>query len=194
MLSVNQYLFNFVVVNFVFGVKGKMKIGLFYGTNTGVTEIVAEQLQQEMIDNGFEVDLYDIASTDLKKMDSYETLIIASPTWNDGELQDDWEVVFLDWQQYDFTGKKVGFVGLGDQEAYCDNYLDAIGRLGAYVRENGGTIFGRWSNKGYNFVTSVGDDGDGYFIGLALDNDNQEELTEERIKQWVQQIKNELAA
>jgi flavodoxin I len=30
------------------------------------------------------------------------------------------------------------------------------------------------------------------FVGLALDEDNQEELTDQRIEKWVKQIKEEL--
>lgn len=66
-----------------------MKIGLFYGTNTGVTEIVSEELKEVLEEKGFEIDLHDIADTSLEEMNNYETLIIATPTWNDGELQDD---------------------------------------------------------------------------------------------------------
>jgi len=171
-----------------------MLIGIIYGTNTGVTEIVSEQLTKELEANGFEVELNDIASVPLANAAKYDTLIIASPTWNDGELQDDWEEAWPDLEEFDFTGKKVAFVGTGDQEAYCDNYLDAIGRMAVPVRQNGGIIFGRWKKEGYTPVTSVADEGDGYFVGLALDNDNQEELTEGRIKQWVLQIKQELGA
>ena len=171
-----------------------MKIGLFYGTNTGVTEIVSEQLTEILQENGFEVDLFDIANTPVSEMDNYETLIIATPTWNDGELQDDWEEAMADYEEYDFSGKKVGFVGTGDQEAYCDNYLDAIGVMARPVRSSGGTIFGRWPADGYVHVTSLGQDEDGMWVGLALDNDNQEELTEPRMRKWVSQIKEELGA
>jgi flavodoxin I len=169
-----------------------MKIGFFYGTNTGVTEIVSEQIADVLNEEGFEVEIADIVNSSLDDLNKYDTLIIATPTWNDGELQDDWETVFEDWCQFDFTGKKVGFVGTGDQEAYCDNYLDAVGKMAKPVRENGGTIFGRTSSEGYVHKHSLGQDEDGMWIGLALDNDNQEELTESRIKNWVAQIKKEL--
>lgn len=169
-----------------------MKFGFFYGTNTGVTEIVSEQIVEVLKENQIEVDLFDIASTPLGKLNDYTHLIIGTPTWNDGELQDDWEEVFQDWCKFDFTGKKVGFVGTGDQEAYCDNYLDAIGRMAKPVREKGGEIFGRWPSNGYVHKHSLGQDPDGMWVGLALDNDNQEELTEERINKWVKQIKGEL--
>jgi len=169
-----------------------MKIGLFYGTNTGVTELVSEQLRDKMEEVGFEVTMFDIADDSIEKFDDFESFIIATPTWNDGELQDDWEEIIDDYNDYNFSGKKVGFMGLGDQEAYCDNYLDAIGKMAKPVRDSGGIIFGRWSSEGYSHTESVGQDEDGMWVGLALDNDNQEEMTEQRIVQWVNQIKNEL--
>ncbi|GAB5466368.1 MAG: flavodoxin FldA [Candidatus Kapaibacteriales bacterium] len=170
-----------------------MKIGLFYGTNTGVTEIVSEQLQEILEDNGFDVDLFDIANTPVSEMDPYDKIIIATPTWNDGELQDDWEEAMSDYEEYDFSGKTVAFVGLGDQEAYCDNYLDAIGVMARPVRKTGGKIVGRWPADGYRHTASLGQDDDGMWVGLALDNDNEEELTEERMNTWVAQIKKEMS-
>ena len=38
-----------------------------------------------------EIDSYDIKSTDPSKMLDYSQLIIGCPTWNVGELQEDWE-------------------------------------------------------------------------------------------------------
>jgi flavodoxin I len=169
-----------------------MKIGLIYGTNTGVTEIVAEKLDEELRNNGLDVELHDIASVDFEIINNYNTLIIAVPTWNDGELQDDWDEVFDQWSDYNFEGKKVGFVGTGDQEAYHENYLDAIGKMALPVRNSGGEVFGRTSTKGFQHTSSVGDDGDGFFCGLAIDEDNEPELTDERIANWVSQIKSEL--
>jgi len=169
-----------------------MKIGLVYGTNTGVTEIVAEKLDEVLRANGVDVEIHDIASVDFDVIKNYKTLIIAVPTWNDGELQDDWDEVFDQWCDYDFEGLNVGFVGTGDQEAYHENFLDAIGKMAVPVRESGGKVFGRTPTKGFNHTTSVGDDGDGYFCGLAIDEDNEPELTDERVENWVKQIKSEL--
>jgi len=170
-----------------------MKIGVFYGTNTGNTETVVKKLKDELTNNGFEVDVYDMASASVSDFDNYENIIIAVPTWNDGELQDDWDSVFNEYKEYNFTGKKVGFVGLGDQEGYPDNFLDAIGTLAKPVLSNGGTIFGYWPTDGYTFNESVGLAENGKFYGLGIDVDNQDDLTDERIQNWVAQIKNELA-
>ena len=56
--------------------------------------------------------------------------------------------------------------------------------------ENGGTLIGRWPTEGYEFDNSTALDGD-EFLGLGLDNDNQEEKTEERMVVWAELIKDE---
>ena len=49
--------------------------------------------------------------------------------------------------------------------------------------EKGGVLVGRWPTDGYDFDASLALDGD-EFLGLGLDNDNQEEDTEERLIIW----------
>ena len=80
-------------------------------------------------------------------------------------------------------------LGLGDQEDYAEYYLDAMGDLHDVVVANGGTIIGYWPNEGYDFEESKALTEDrSFFVGLALDEDRQPELTEERIDQWLEQI------
>jgi flavodoxin I len=171
-----------------------MLIGVFFGTNTGNTETVVEILEKELKGSGFEVDVHDMSSASVDDMAKYDQFIIAVPTWNDGELQDDFDAVFGEFESFDFSGKKVGFVGLGDQDGYPDNFLDAIGILGKPILKNGGSIFGYWPTDGYEFTTSAGLAENGKFFGLGIDQDNQEDQTEDRIKSWVAQIKGELGA
>ncbi|MBX3044940.1 MAG: flavodoxin [Candidatus Kapabacteria bacterium] len=168
-----------------------MQVGLFYGTNTGNTETVAQMLAEELKSSGFEVDVLDMASAAVDDMSGFDNIIIACPTWNDGELQDDWDAVFAEFERFDFSGKKVAFLGLGDQDGYPDNFLDALGTLAKPVLKNGGTIVGYWSTDGYDFSESTAIGENGKFYGLGIDQDNQEDLTEERIKTWVAQLKSE---
>lgn len=170
-----------------------MKIGIFFGTNTGNTEAVVEMLEKELTANDFEVEVNDMASASISDFDNYENLIIACPTWNDGELQDDWDAVLPEMKEYNFSGKTVGFVGLGDQDGYPDNFLDAIGVLAEPVIATGGKIVGEWPTDGYSFDTSKGVI-NGKFVGLGIDQDNQEDMTEQRIADWVAQIKSEMGA
>ena len=119
------------------------------------------------------------------------TLSIACPTWNVGELQSDWESFYDDQlDNIDFSGKKVAYFGEGDQIGYPDTFQDAMGILEEKISELGGETVGYWSTEGYEFSDSKALR-DGKFVGLALDEDNQSELTEERIKAWVAQLKTE---
>jgi flavodoxin I len=164
------------------------KIGLFWGSTTGNQEEAAELLQEHMEAAGYEVDSYDIRSTDLSKMLEYSNLIIGCPTWNVGELQEDWEEVFLEYRKLDFTNITGAFFGAGDQISYSFNYLDAVGLLAKPFIENGGKLIGKWSTEGYEFDESEALEGD-KFLGLGVDNDNEEELTEERLANWAEFIK-----
>lgn len=50
-----------------------------------------------------------------------------------------------------------------------------------------GDLVGLWSTKWYQHWGSLALEGD-YFLGLALDDDHQPELTDERIQTWVAQL------
>jgi flavodoxin I len=166
------------------------KIGLFYGTQTGKTEIIAEMIRDEFGDSTIE--LHDMAQVDVSDFDGYTKLIIASPTWNIGELQSDWDGFFPELDSMDFKGKTVAYFGTGDQIGYADNFMDALGILEEKISELGAKTIGQWSIDGYDFSESKGVK-DGKFVGLAIDEDNQQELTEERVRTWVAQIKREFA-
>ena len=56
--------------------------------------------------------------------------------------------------------------------------------------EKGGRLVGRWSIDGYEFDESIALEND-ELLGLALDYDNQDSLSEERINLWVNMIHSE---
>ena len=166
------------------------KIGLFYGTQTGKTESIAEMIRDEF--GAGEIDMYDMSQVDVSDFDGYNQLIIASPTWDIGELQSDWDAFFPEFDSMDFKGKTVAYFGTGDQLGYSDNFMDAVGILEAKISARGGKTIGYWSTEGYEHTESKAEKND-QFVGLAIDEDNQSELTEERVKIWVAQIKREFA-
>lgn len=166
------------------------KIGLFWGTQTGNTETIAETIQKEFGGESV-VTLHDVADGEISDFDGYEYIIIGCPTWNVGELQADWEGLYDELDNVDFSGKKIAYFGLGDQVGYADNFQDAMGILEEKISGQGGTTVGPWSTDGYEFNESKALK-NGKFTGLALDEDNQPELTEQRIKTWVSQLKSEL--
>ncbi|MCJ2544531.1 flavodoxin FldA [Thermostichus vulcanus] len=162
------------------------KVGLFFGTQTGNTETAAEMIQKELGEEN--VDLIDIAEASIEDFDKYNYLIIGCPTWNIGELQSDWDGFFPNLDEMDFTGKTVAYFGVGDQFGYPDNFQDAMGILAEKIAERGGKNVGAWPIDGYEFNESRGLV-NGQFVGLALDEDNQSELTEKRVKEWTAKLK-----
>ena len=164
-------------------------IGLFFGTTTGKTATVAEMIQEEFGGEAV-VTLIEINEANTSEFDEYTHVIIGCPTWDIGELQSDWGDFFPNLDQIDFGGKKVAYFGTGDQYGYADNFMDAIGIIEAKISQRGGNTVGYWSTEGYEFDNSEALR-NGQFCGLAIDDDNQNELTEERVKEWVAKLKPE---
>jgi flavodoxin I len=163
------------------------KIGLFYGTQTGNTQTIAETIQKALGGDSV-VDLYDVSGVSIEDLEPYECLIVGCPTWNIGELQADWEGLYDELDSADFDGKKVAYFGCGDQIGYADNFQDAMGILEEKISELGGKTVGYTSTAGYEHSESRAVRGD-QFCGLAIDEDNQSHLTDDRIKAWVNQLR-----
>jgi len=167
------------------------KIGLIYGSDTGATEGVSQELTK-LLSKTFEVEEVDMYKIKPEDFDRFEYLVLGLSTWYDGELQSDWEDFFEDFCQIDFTGKTVALFGLGDQYGYGENFVDGIGILAVEIEKSGGKIVGKWPNKEYEFEESKALINEDLFYGLALDEDNQSELTSERLDQWVDQLIGEI--
>ena len=161
------------------------RIGLFYASSTGNTENVAKTIVANM--DGAEIVLHNVADCVDNAMEQYQHIIIGVSTWGEGDLQDDWEDFFPNISKTDFSYKTVALFGLGDQEEYCDNFLDAMGTIYDEVVEKGATVVGSWSTDGYDYDESTAIR-DGEFIGLALDEDNQNDLTNQRVIKWIEEI------
>ncbi len=164
-----------------------MKIGLFYGSTTCYTEMAAEKMRAIIGEDL--LDIHNVKETSLNLMSDYDLLILGISTWDFGEIQEDWKEL---WDQIDgvqLSGKSVALYGLGDQEGYGEWYLDAMGLLHDEIKKTGASIIGYWPNEGYDFEASKALTEDGtQFVGLALDEDSQYELSDERIATWVEQV------
>ncbi|GAB4548497.1 MAG: hypothetical protein OHK0023_11700 [Anaerolineae bacterium] len=170
------------------------RVGLFYGSTTGVTELAALRIQAawEALGMG-KIEAINIANLhDLSRVLDYECLIFGIPTWNVGQLQDDWQIALPKLGALDFSGKKVALFGVGDQYGYPENFLDAVGILGTKLIACGATLVGRWYDPYYEFSASKAFV-DAKFMGLALDEVQQAAHSQRRINAWVRQIIDEFA-
>lgn len=163
-----------------------MNIGIFYGSTNGNTQDAAQKIQKAL-----GADLYDVGKLkDTQAFSSYDVLIFGTSTWYDGALQDDWDSFLSHVEKADLAGKKVALFGLGDQDSYGGMFVNGMRFIYDVALKQGATLIGSWSNAGYDYEesTSVLD---GKFIGLALDEDNQSKMSDERIQKWCSQIKTE---
>lgn len=161
------------------------EIGIFYGSTMGETEEAAEMIADVIGKD--KVEVYNVASVSEDEVKKYDKLIFGSSTWGLGELQDDWDSFIEKLKTLDLSNKKVALFGLGDQSMYEDTFVDAIGIIYNVVQEKGAEVVARVSTEGYDFNHSEAliDD---QFVGLPLDNNNQSDLTEDRIKNWVDDL------
>lgn len=160
-------------------------IGIYYGTTTGNTQDVAEEIAKKLgVDKS---NLHDVAKgdTDFSK---YDVILFGSSTLGMGDLQDDWESYIDKLKKADLSGKKVALFGCGDSASYSDTFCDALGKIYNAIKDKGCQIIGQVSTDGYTF-----DESDsvvnGKFVGLALDQDNESDMTSERIDNWIAQLK-----
>lgn len=162
-------------------------IGLFYGSSTCYTEMAGEKILKYIGED--RVDFYNVANTPIVQTLFYDCLIFGIPTWDYGELQEDWEEIWDELDALDLHGKKIAIYGLGDQVGYPEWFLDAMGYLHSKLVHRGATPCGYWPREGYEFEASKALTPDGnYFVGLALDEENEFQLSDERIRRWCDQV------
>ncbi|GAA6167455.1 flavodoxin FldB [Sessilibacter corallicola] len=163
-------------------------IALFYGSSTCYTEMAAEKIAKYLGED--QVDVFNIADEPIVNAGFYRNVIMGIPTWDYGELQEDWEEIWDEIDTIDFSGKTVALFGLGDQVGYPEWFLDALGYLHAKLKANGATLVGYWPAEGYEFEQSKALTTDGeQFVGLALDEENEFDQSDQRIAIWCDSIK-----
>lgn len=170
------------------------KVGLVFGTDTGNTEEVGEKIADLFAEMGCPVDMINVVEADQTILESFDFLILGIPTWDFGGIQEDWERFEGELLSTNLANTTVALYGLGDQRGYGDFFLDAMGWLHARVQKAGARVIGAWSTDGYDFQESLAvNDDKSMFCGLGIDEDQQFELTDERISEWVAQLAEEFA-
>ena len=170
-----------------------MRIKLVYGSDTGNTENVIDNYLLSIFEPYFDIETLSVSQISPDDWTSHDFYILSIPTWYDGELQSDWEDYFEEFKTIDFTGKTVAIFGLGDQIGYDEWFCDGVGILAEVVEKNGGKVIGHTKkDDSFDFETSKALKSENIFWGLCLDEDNQDELTEERLENWFNKLKKEI--
>lgn len=165
------------------------KMGIIYGSSTGTCQSIAETIAGKL--GIASADVMDANKVSTDKVEEYDVLLLGTSTWGDGELQDDWYDAVKVVKAADLNGKTIALFGCGDSESYCDTFCDGMGIIYDQLKNSGCIFVGKVPVDGYSFSSSVAVV-DGNFVGLALDEVNEDDQTEERIDKWIEDIKNNL--
>lgn len=154
-----------------------------YGSTTGTCENIANTIGTKL-----GADVINVTDLSADQIAEADLLVIGTSTWGAGELQDDWYDGINVLKGTDLSGKKVAVFGCGDSAGYSDTFCGGMKELYDAAKDAGATMVGEVSTDGYTF-----DDSDsvvdGKFVGLALDDVNEDDKTEERIDAWLPTIK-----
>ena len=170
-----------------------MNIGLIFGTDTGNTEEMGDKISAVLAEHGHPVEMINVTEASPAAIEVFDFIIMGIPTWDFGGIQEDWENFEEQLAATTLSSKVVALYGLGDQLGYGDYFVDAMGWLNERVRNVGATVIGEWSTQGYDFEASLAANKEKtHFCGLAIDDDQQFDLTDQRINEWVQLLIQEL--
>jgi len=173
------------------------KIGMFFGTETGTTRLIAKKMQKKLGDEFCDKPV-NVNRITPDEMLNYDALILGTPSYGIGEIpgkgaagcfEPNWEEFLAQMPANpDFSGKRIAFFGLGAQERYADRFCSSLFALVEKFRTWGAEIVGDWPIAGYTYENSAAEV-DGRFIGLIIDQRTQGMLTDERIDTWLAQVK-----
>ncbi|HOP03649.1 MAG TPA: flavodoxin [Tenuifilaceae bacterium] len=169
----------------------KKRVGIFFGPAGGATERVAKKVQAAF---GEDIaDVLPIKECKATDIDKYTNIVfgcstIGKETWQSDKSKPDWDIFRPEIEKIEYKGKNFALFGLGDSVTYAAMFVDAMGILAKEMIKYNANIVGRVPTCEYNFKESdavIGNE----FIGLPIDEDYEQELTDRRVKEWVDRLK-----
>jgi flavodoxin I len=140
---------------------------IVYGSTTGNTEMVAEQISNQLSDHNPK--MQDVTDTTPEELTQYDVIIAGASTWDDGLLQTDFRD-FVEGLTVDLNSKKVAAFGLGDS-----NYPNFC-KSAEILQET-------FTKLGTQSIVEP----------LKIDGFPDEEKNEQKVEQWCEQIKSQLS-
>lgn len=162
---------------------------IIYGSTSGNCEGVAKRIAGALgVPASSVVSASNLTS---ELISGNDNLILGSSTWGCGDLQEDWYDALELIKSSDLSSKTVAVFGCGDSCGFSSTFCDAMSSLYEAAKAAGAHMTGAVSTDGYSFDESASAV-NGEFVGLALDEDNEGDLTDSRIGAWVESIRPEL--
>jgi MioC protein len=103
---------------------GKLNIGIFVATMTGLADVCGEEIEAALASAGLPINRQLMDSLDAGAFVPYDLLIIVSSTYGHGEIPDNGQMLFESLSGADLSGKRFAVFGLGDR-TYADTFCAA---------------------------------------------------------------------
>lgn len=167
------------------------KIAIFFGPLDGAVHRVADKVKAAIGEEKVEmVPVKDATVEDLKKYDKiiFGISTVGRETWHSTYSNVDWANFLPEVSKTTYKGKTIAIFGLGDHVTYAATFVNHIGLLAKELMNNGAVLVGQVPVEGYEFDESeaIVDD---KFLGLPVDEDFESELTDERVQNWLEQLR-----
>lgn len=112
---------------------------ILYGTNTGNSQEVAENLREEIEKNNIEIECSDMFDSSANSLEHFTDIYLIVSTWGEGEPPDDSVDYFNELKSLAdnyLTGKRYAICGLGDSSyeifnGFAKDVETEMNRLGA---------------------------------------------------------------
>jgi flavodoxin I len=167
------------------------KTAIFFGPLNGAVHRVANKLKDAIGEE--KVEMVPVKDATVDDINRYDKIIfglstVGKETWESIYTNVDWAKFLPEISKTRYEGKTVAIFGLGDHITYAATFVDHIGLLGNELEAHGATLVGQVPEDAYEFEDSEAIV-DGKFMGLPVDEDFEPELTDERVNNWVEQIR-----
>ena len=123
---------------------------VIYGSETGNTESVAEQIAAGLKDENLEVTLKNVTDADVEELPGYDLILLGSSTWGDEdkELQADMVDFYEELENLDLTNIPAAAFGCGDSDYthFCgavDLLEERLEQIGARLLDEGFRVDGQ---------------------------------------------------
>ena len=157
----------------------------------GAVNRVANKIRDAFGEENVEmVPISDASVSDLEKYDKiiFGISTVGKESWDSKYQNLDWAKFLPEISKTRYEGKTIAIFGLGDHVTYSYSFVDHIGLLAKKLISNGAVLTGQVPVDEYEYDESLAVV-NGKFQGLPVDEDFEPELTDERVENWVKQIK-----
>ena len=105
------------------------KVQIIYSTVGGNTEIVVLKVAEVLILKNHQVELIRVDIVKPESILEFDLTILASPTYNQGTLDDHFKPFFKNWKTVNLKNHPMAALGLGSMKYYSEYLTEATGLL-----------------------------------------------------------------